>query len=40
MATLICCIAGAGVVSLAHRGNEHTSAMLDVAEPMAKVTVY
>ena len=34
-----CCVSEAGAVSMACRGGEHTSAMLDGAEPTGKATV-
>ena len=39
MATYTHCVPGAGVVSMAWRGSEHISTMLDWAEPTDKATV-
>ena len=33
-----CCVPRAGVVSMAFRGGEHTSAMLDWVEPKSKAS--
>lgn len=38
--TLACCVPGAGVVSIACRGAEHTSAILDGAEPTGETAMW